>query len=896
MKSRVSATSSQKSVSPSQKALLSSVISCLAIVGSQSAFAQVLEEVLVTAQKRTESLQDVPIAVSAFSGDQFQSGAILSGGDLQKVVPNVSFVGDTGFGGYNFQIRGIGGQIQGAVADTGVGVHINNAPVTVNRFTQTEFYDVERVEVLRGPQGTLYGRNATGGVINILTAKPEDEFSAKLALDYGNYDAKRVTGHVNIPVSDTLAIRAAGFMLDRDGTHDNTETNNDVESKDIWSGRISVAWQPTDAINVDFMWEHFDQNDSTGGFRKLICATDPGPTSVGGVSTDSYTQLVLSESCLPTKVDDPRNTGHILTGASLEGIFGTLGGLQSLNALAGREPYSSDPYTISSTLDPFTIAENDQVSLGLTIDIGDDLTFTSLSAYSKDDNRASWTGGQAPGANTERFAATPFNPTGVVVDPLLGDYDFGVNRVFLDQDAEQFSQEFRLQSDYDGALNFNVGAIYIDLERLDGVSITNNSFTHFSNVLNATAFAGGPQIALEENSFPDGTGHNYLYFLTDYELKSTALFGEAYYQINDDIKATLGLRYTRDDKTVVNAPLGFFTPGSGVPEGVPQQETFSETTGRFTIDWGVTDDTMLYASYSRGYKGGGFNPQSAVEGIPETYDPELVDVIELGTKSSILDGRGTLNVTGFYYDYKDYQIVRIQNNSSINENVDAEVYGLELESVFAVTPELLVNANLGYLNTAVSDGVTSLDVYDRTQGDTNLTPLNDFSGAAPGGGCVVPTAEVVGLLTAIDAGAVPSNVLGLQCVISPNAFSGVPADVGGNELPTSPELTFALGAQYDVSLTSDWDVSMRADYSYRSSSYARIFNSVIDEVDSLDNLDLSLRFINDTRGFEVQLYARNLLSEDAIAVNQPLGETPGSYRVVSGKPPAFYGLRLTKSW
>lgn len=913
MKSRIRAKHAQKPVSTFRKVLLSSAISSLSAVASQVSFAQddelgfMLEEIVVTAQKRSESLQEVPIAVSAFSGDQLQSRGVLGGGDLQQQIPNVSFEGNTGFGAYNFQIRGIGAQIEGVAADSGVGVHINNAPVTVNRFTQSEFYDSERIEVLRGPQGTLYGRNATGGVVNILTAKPEDEYSAKLALEYGNYESKRVTGHLNVPISDTLAIRAAGFMMDREGTHYNTETGNDVESKEIWSGRLSVAWQPTDAISADFMWEHFEQDDTAGGSRKIICATDPGPESLGGVPTDPLTRLALSDSCLDTRPDDPRNNGHMVSGAGFAGIFANLGGLQSLNALDGRT-YSSDLYTISSTLDPFTIAENDQVSLSLSFDITDGLTFTSLSAYSNDDAQASWSGTQAAGPDTERFAATPFNPTGVVNDPLLGNYDFLVNSVFTDQSAKQFSQELRLQSSFDGAFNFNIGALYLDLERENSVYVTSNAFTHFANVLNATAPAGAPPIAIDQGSFPDGSGRNYLNVSTDYNLKAAALFGEAYYDVNDEVKATLGLRYTEDKKDQLGAPIGFLIPGSGIPAGaVLQEETFRELTGRFTLDWQATDDTLLYASVSRGYKGGGFNPLSQDTSIPRRFEPELVDALELGSKSTIANGRGTLNLTGFYYDYKGYQISRITNNSPINENVDATVYGLELESVFAVTPDVTVNANIGYLNTEIADGVTSLDVYDRTQGDPNWTHVTSYSPASPGGGCVLPTAEVIGLLGAIDAGLAPSDALGIQCagvvvpggpVIppSPNAIPGIDADVGGNDLPSSPELTLALGAQYDMEINSDWAASLRADYSYRSSTYSRIFNAIIDEVNEIHNLNLSVQAFHDASGVDVQLYVRNLLSEDEIVGNQPTGDTPGSYRIVRGKAPVFYGLRVSKSW
>lgn len=868
----------------------------------------VLNPIIVTAQKRSENLQDVPIAVSAFDGEALQSRGILGGNDLEQVVPNVSFEGDTGFGAYNFQIRGVGAQIEGVAADTGVGAHVNNVPVTVSRFTQSEFYDMERIEVLRGPQGTLYGRNATGGVVNLITAKPEYDFSGKIALDYGNYDARRITGHLNVPLSDTLAVRFAGFLLKRDGTHFNTETGNDVETKDIWSGRVSIGWEPDDSFSANLVYEHFEQDDTTGGSRKLVCASDPGPTSVGGVPTDSITRLTLSASCLNTPIGDPRNNGAIVTGAAFGGIFANLGGISSLDALAGRT-YSSDPYTVSSTNDPFTIAKNDLVSLSLTYEISDTLTLTSLSSYSYDDAQASWAGTQASGPNTERFAPTPFNPGGVVVDPILGNFDFLVSDVFTDQNAEQWTQELRLQSDFDGPFNFNIGGIYLDLERENKVYVTSNSFTHFANVLNATTFAGGPQIAIDQGSFPHGSGRNYLNVTTDYRLEALAFFGEGYYDVSDDVKVTLGLRYTEDRKTNVNAPIGFLTPGSGIPAGATTQHaSFKELTGRFTVDWKATDDMLVYASAARGYKGGGFNPEATITGFPEKFDPEFINALELGMKSSVFDGRGTLNLNGFYYDYAGYQISRIQNNSIITENVDAEIYGLELETAFAVTDSFTLNANVGYLNTAVADGVTSIDVYDRTQGNPDFTAVNSFSPAAPGGGCILPTAEVAGLLAAINAGLAPPQALGVQCAgapaspagpaipPSPNALAGIPADLSGNSLPEAPTWTIAAGAQYDLAISTDWDATLRADYSYRSKRFGRVFNAVIDELDDLHNVNLSLQIMNDPAGLEFQFYVRNLLSDGKIVNSQATGETPGSYRIVRASEPVIYGIRVTKSF
>src|SRR5215470_13125897 len=156
------------------------------------AFAQdVSQEIVVTAQRREQAIQDVPIAVTALSESQLQDQGLAGGYELLQTIPNVNFSRGN-FTGYNFQIRGVGAKVVAAGADAGVSVHLNNAPLTANRLFEADFYDIERVEVLRGPQGTLYGRNATGGVVNVITHQPGPDFEASLTGEYGNYDERRI--------------------------------------------------------------------------------------------------------------------------------------------------------------------------------------------------------------------------------------------------------------------------------------------------------------------------------------------------------------------------------------------------------------------------------------------------------------------------------------------------------------------------------------------------------------------------------------------------------------------------------------------------------------------------------------------------------------------------------
>ena len=206
--------------------------------------AEATQDIVVTAQRRAESIQSVPIAISAFTQDGLTAQRIDGGPLLQQAVPNLTFSRGQ-FTGTNLQIRGVGTKIYAPTADSATGIHLNNAPLTANRIFEAEFYDLERLEVLRGPQGTLYGRNATGGVVNTITAKPQfDRFDGKVRAEYGNYESVRLIGHVNMPLGDDAAFRVAAAAVGRDGFGVNRFTGNRIDDRDLWSVRATIRIEP----------------------------------------------------------------------------------------------------------------------------------------------------------------------------------------------------------------------------------------------------------------------------------------------------------------------------------------------------------------------------------------------------------------------------------------------------------------------------------------------------------------------------------------------------------------------------------------------------------------------------------------------------------------------------
>jgi iron complex outermembrane receptor protein len=407
-----------------------------------------VDALIVTAQKKEEAIQDVPIAISAFTQKSLDAQKLEGGFDLLKAIPNVSF-SKSNFSGYNFSIRGIGTKAVSATTDPGVAVSFNNSTLIVNRLFEQEYFDVERVEVLRGPQGTLYGRNATGGVINVISARPRlGEFEGDIKLETGNYNAMRARGMINVPVGDTLAIRLAGALTKRDGYGINeaasdpnvlNDVREDVDGRDLWSARLTVGWEPIEAVRVNALWERFEEDDNRVRTSKQLCKHDPGPNDYDTFDwdTSSLNPIIrprTSQGCLPTSLYDeaafgtPNGTSLPYVNALVQaiqigvsgGFFGTtptygLGGNpyfldpSSAPCPAAAEPglfwvypldvCAPDPYggrmqsrdlrTIHSALEPTYRAKADIFELSVDIDVSDSLTLTSQTVYSTDEYYAS---------------------------------------------------------------------------------------------------------------------------------------------------------------------------------------------------------------------------------------------------------------------------------------------------------------------------------------------------------------------------------------------------------------------------------------------------------------------------------------------------------------------------
>ncbi|MGB3318573.1 MAG: TonB-dependent receptor [Sphingopyxis granuli] len=970
-------------------------------------------EIIVTAQKREEKITDVPIAMTALSSEALDDRKIEGGSELLRAIPNVNF-SKSNFSMYNFSIRGVGTKAISASSDPAVAVSFNNTPLVRNRLFESEFFDMQRVEVLRGPQGTLYGRNATAGVVNLIPALPTNDLGAALKLEAGNYGTMRANGMLNVPLSDTLGIRVAGAMTKRDGFDYNTFTGRRVNDRDLWSTRVSAQWEPSDRFRANVIWQHFEEDDNRSRTGKQLCHNDPGPEKVGNVAvTNPVLRGKLSQGCLPGSLYDDNAYG-VPNGDSL--VYLGLPASISIgrkapapgSVLPGATVYITNianPFAgltqtrnlreISTSYDPVFRAKNDVLQLNIEYNPIDNLTLVSQSAYARDRffstqdyNRfatgAIFNDSTQPLVDALRrpIDTTTYpgpTPGGVYCDPQLGCSDRMVSADLSRSRNRQYSQEFRLQSSFNGPVNFNIGVNYIDFKSQDDYYVFNNMFTliaewfyNRNGNLNGLlpcelGFEGRECVYVDPNPIEslNNQGHNYFLSQNGVRIKSYAAFGEIYWNLSESLKLTLGARYTRDKKVSDQIPsqllLGGGTetaiPGditggrvnSGYPALDDIHQNWNKFTGRAVLDWkpqiGFTDDTLIYLSASRGYKGGGTNPPRVdfnpavvqYQFLPQTFRPEFVNAFEIGTKNSFNGGKFTLNANAFYYDYKDYQISQIVDRIAYNENFNATSWGLEFEAAWRPLRAFRVDGNLGFLKTRLKKGAQSIDVMNRTQDDPDWVVVRPWVQVPSN--CIAPRAIVEKILAggvsqsiALATLCPGSNRMGAWNPAAPskglpyytlygisydpfapynpdtvglsiaNGGSGAPnggrgffADLTGNELPNAPRLTANIGTQYKFFVDDgNWELTFRGDYYHQSKSYARIYNTKYDTLKDWGNLNISITLDRPESELTFQIYVKNVLNDSPVTDFFTNSDDTGLTSNVFTLDPRIIGFNVSK--
>jgi iron complex outermembrane recepter protein len=558
--------------------------------------------------------------------------------------------------------------------------------------------------------------------------------------------------------------------------------------------------------------------------------------------------------------------------------------------------------------------------------------------------------------NPIRAAIIPNGPNGTLctsdTDPTgLGAY--GGNKICSNspqdfdrsnQTSDAWSGELIIGSDFDGAFNFLIGGIY-GKSHLTENSYYVNSFgiDYLTGILGTFTALGNP-VSAGGPLPPSYLGTPFFRNNTDdLRVTSYGLFGEAYWEMSDAVKLTAGLRYTNDKKAVVarstlasflvpftqtgdvfNSPfVGAFDADPGLAGNQPFQVRrvgFNEITGRAVLDWKLSPDNLIYVSYSRGYKSGGINPPlQPIFAVDESFSPEIVNSFEIGSKNRFGDLQ--LNLTAFYYKYKDLQLSRIVARTSVNDNVDADIYGLEAEAVITPGDNWVINMGASYLHTKVASDKFLGNPRDPSGGRSDTVIIKDITNGA---NCaVVPTtagngAGAAGFVNAINGGLGlrPATGFGANSGInSVGAFgicsvlqaqaagavgaafggmtvenAGVPVNIRGNKLPQAPSYKFSVGVQYTAEIGGDLTLVPRFDLAYTGDSYGNIFNGRINEINGYAQANAQLQLNGPDSKWAVKAFVQNIFDSQAETGLYVTDQSSGLFSNVFTLDPRRYGI------
>ena len=684
-----------------------------------------IEEIIVTAQKREQNLNDVSVAVTVFTGDDIREQRLGQPVDLAAQTPNLNINETFGNSITNVSIRGLGLNDYAVNNNPAAGIYIDEVYLVSPAMLTFQLFDMERVEVLKGPQGTLYGRNTTAGAVKFISKKPTEEFEGYLSADYGRYDHFILEGAIGGQIAEGLTGRAAVQTSQRnDGFQLNRATGDKVGEIDRSAWRALLNWQPSADLDV-FLNVH-------GGFD------------------NSDTLLVKVDNAL-TPVDD--------------GI--------------------ADPFSSSAGNDTLLDNESYGASLAVNWHISEDLTLASVTGYedyerSHDEDR-----------------------DGTVLVHLDG--------LFLNN-IEQVSQELRL------------------------------TYVKDEYVLIAGVFYGRDEVSTRDNfdasallpllGVPaDAVGNEY-----NQEADSYAVFGHAEWQFHEDWKFIAGLRYTEEDKEFNDAFtfLSFGETEVQVFAPISNDYSVSNLSGKAGIDYTGFENTLLYASFSRGFKSGNFQGQLTFNPADlQAFGKELVSAYEIGAKTQLLNNSLQFNISAFFYDYEGVQIYGpiFQHELlgplfGITNAGDAEVYGAEFDLLWRVAAGLDIRLGLGLLDTEITD-------------------------------------------------------------------SFVPNVAEGSDLPNSPDVNFNAGVKYQWNLTPSLVADIMLDTSYKDDVSYDIVNQPMETLEEgywITNARAGISSANGRWG--VHLWGRNITDEvyrtQVLTSSVGFGENYGL--------PATYGISVDLNW
>lgn len=802
-----------------------------------------IDEIVVSARRVEESLQEVPVSVTAIDEQALQNAGIKSLSDVTNVVPNFTF--ESGPDGRRAAptLRGIG-LIDSRGFDNAVGVFIDGVYIAGRGNQNVRLLDLERVEVIRGPQSALYGRNTFAGAINYVTRRPGDYLSGSIEAIAAEDERYELAGAISGPLTDTLSAGISAAWADDQGMFNNAgpvqNKENSVGGGDSQSVMGSLRYRPRDGIDVLFTAfygeEHLDN-------RALFVV----PNNCGELD--------------PTKTfpANPSNQPSYDTGVP---------------AYRCTEINEASPSTVSLSPDAYSLDGNTtRLALDMKFDVGT-MTLQSITAWTKNENIGKqdldrtqvgepYYGYIATADYTPPFVV--FNP-GTAVNAGIGNFNTYFGTQSTDQDY--FSQELRLVSDQTNRLRWSAGLYYFDQTNTDptllaidaseaidalGLPPEDITFMLVSETSPGTWFGIANPI-LPESSFKDNSELETV-ILGKTGATQYSAFGSIEYDFTDTITGTAELRYTYEERTLDNIFDNFFSTPTGSFE-----DDFDFWDPRFTLRWQATDDHMVYGSIAKGTRSGGQNVAVADPALVP-YDEETNWTYEIGAKTAWLDRRLQVNAALFYVDWKDAQFrERIPAGAgflTITRNATGVTSkGFEIEAVATPTDGLLFGANVGYADSTFDDGTLAV-------GDSRLCDMID------------------------DPAQTAFPLIPVTCVPIPGGKSA--PDISGNQLIRTSKATASAYGQYVRPAFGDAEWLVRTDVSYRS-----------DMTQDLENLQeapertlVSARVGLQTPTYDVMLWVENALDADVIDTASIFASNLNSFQFVTtgvGTNPRRFGL------
>ena len=637
--------------------------------------ASTLEEVVVTAQKREQSIQDVGITITAFTGDQIEALGFENSIDIARMTPGVHISGNAGGQSSQFTIRGVTQADFVDLIEAPNAVYVDDTYIATQQGQVFGLWDLDRIEVLKGPQGTLFGRNATGGLVHYVSRKPTEEFEGYVDLTYGSYDQVRIESAVGGPITDAVSGRVSMMYNYHDEIYDNqfVGVSADRPGEDVWNDdtvgvRGHLLFKPNDDVDILVSASWSDTTTSEVPYQnepsmRIYRNTPNGPRPVDSVFIGP--NETREGAFLDGTPFNEINDGDLDATRPVPG--GDFSGFIDADGLDGLNVNKDQAYDDSNKFETYSGTVNATWEL-------DKFTITSIT-------------------DVKEFEKIVFN-----------DIEQSPDNAFLaDFRADQgsFTQELRLNGELNN-VRWLLGFHYMDID-----ADVNQAFLGFpdnpSQTIAAFGFAGAR--ATVEGSL---------------DTESTSVFGHFEYDISDTITAIVGARviFEKKDFSFIQAFHAYNEVG--IQPGTPLADSYKESTsdtlwsGKFELDWRPSDDLLLYASINRGIKAGSFNVPGpfGIAGVTNSdlgYTEEKLIAYEIGFKSTVFDGTTRINGAAYYYDYSDYQVFLYPGGlSGIVRNNDADVHGVDLEVATAPIDGLDIILSAAYVNATITD----LDIFD----------------------------------------------------------------------------------------------------------------------------------------------------------------------------------------